>query len=134
MTQKNKSNNKKTNNTISSPKEFTIDGFTILVGKNNKQNDYLTLKLANKNDIWFHTQKIHGSHVILKCDNNVSPTQDILIKCAELAAYHSKAKKSSNVPVDYTFVKYVKKTSGAKPGMVTYINYKTIFVTPPEEI
>lgn len=134
LTQKNKSNNKKSSNTISSPKEFTIDGFTILVGKNNKQNDYLTLKLANKNDIWFHTQKIHGSHVILKCDNNVSPTQDILIKCAELAAYHSKAKKSSNVPVDYTFVKYVKKPSGAKPGMVTYINYKTIFVTPPEEV
>lgn len=134
LSNRNKSTNKKTSNTISSPKEFKIDGFTILVGKNNKQNDYLTLKIASKNDIWFHTQKIHGSHVILKCDNNVSPTQEILIKCAELAAYYSKAKQSSNVPVDYTLVKYVKKTSGAKPGMVTYVNYKTIFVTPPKEI
>lgn len=134
LSNKNKSTNKKTSNAISSPKEFKIDGFTILVGKNNKQNDYLTLKIANRNDMWFHTQKIHGSHVILKCDNNVSPTQEILIKCAELAAYYSKAKQSSNVPVDYTLVKYVKKPSGAKPGMVTYVNYKTIFVTPPKEI
>ena len=131
-------NSKKKNNTkissISSPKEFIIDGYTVLVGKNNKQNDYLTLKIANKNDIWFHTQKIHGSHVILKCDNNLIPDEHILIKCAELAAYFSKAKASSNVPVDYTYVKYVKKPSGAKPGMVTYINYKTIFVTPPTNI
>lgn len=92
---------------ISTPREYHIDGFTVLVGKNNKQNDYLTTKLASPNDIWFHTKDIHGSHVILKNPSeNIS--NDTLIKCAKLAAYYSKGRLSSNVPVDYCFVKYVK--------------------------
>lgn len=127
-------NNKVTNkkNLISStPREFHIDGYTVLVGKNNKQNDYLTTKIASKNDIWFHTKDIHGSHVILKNPSeNIS--NEILIKCAKLAAYYSKARLSNNVPVDYCFVKYVKKPNGSKPGMVIYTNNKTLNVTPCE--
>lgn len=124
----NKTNHKKGSN-VSMPREYHIDGFTVLVGKNNKQNDYLTTKLASPNDIWFHTKDIHGSHVILKNPSeNVS--NDTLIKCAKLAAYYSKGRLSSNVPVDYCFVKYVKKPNGSKPGMVIYTNNKTLNVTP----
>lgn len=124
----NKTNTKKEAN-ISTPREYHIDGFTVLVGKNNKQNDYLTTKLASPNDIWFHTKDIHGSHVILKNPSeNIS--NDTLIKCAKLAAYYSKGRLSSNVPVDYCFVKYVKKPNGSKPGMVIYTNNKTLNVTP----
>ena len=124
----NKTNQKKGSN-VSMPREYHIDGFTVLVGKNNKQNDYLTTKLASPNDIWFHTKDIHGSHVILKNPSeNVS--NDTLIKCAKLAAYYSKGRLSSNVPVDYCFVKYVKKPNGSKPGMVIYTNNKTLNVTP----
>ena len=124
----NKTNTKKETN-ISTPRKYHIDGFTVLVGKNNKQNDYLTTKLASPNDIWFHTKDIHGSHVILKNPSeNVS--HDTLIKCAKLAAYYSKGRLSSNVPVDYCFVKYVKKPNGSKPGMVIYTNNKTLNVTP----
>lgn len=111
------------------PKKYEIDGFIVFVGKNNKQNDYLTTKFASKTDIWFHTKEIHGSHVILK-NNGQEITNDILIKCAKLAAKNSKAKQSSNVPVDYTLIKFVKKPSGAKPGMVIYTNNKTLYVTP----
>lgn len=110
------------------PIKYTIDDYTIFVGRNNKENDYLTLKFANKSDYWFHTKDIHGSHVILKTQAGLIPTENILYKCAELASKHSKAKNSSNVPVDYCQVKYVKKPSGAKPGMVIYTNNKTIFV------
>lgn len=124
----NKTNQKKGSN-VSMPREYHIDGFTVLVGKNNKQNDYLTTKLTSPNDIWFHTKDIHGSHVILKNPSeNVS--NDTLIKCAKLAAYYSKGRLSSNVPVDYCFVKYVKKPNGSKPGMVIYTNNKTLNVTP----
>ncbi len=127
----NKTNTKKEAN-ISTPREYHIDGFTVLVGKNNKQNDYLTTKLASPNDIWFHTKDIHGSHVILKNPSeNIS--NDTLIKCAKLAAYYSKGRLSSNVPVDYCFVKYVKKPNGSKPGMVIYTNNKTLNVTPSIE-
>lgn len=108
--------------------KYNIDGFTVLVGKNNKQNDYITTKLANKEDIWFHVKDFHGSHVILRTDNKV-PSQETLYKCAKLAKEHSKAKQSSNVPVDYTYAKYVKKPSGSKPGMVTYSNHKTIIIS-----
>ena len=111
---------------------YSINGYRILVGKNNKQNDYLTLKTANKSDLWFHTQKIHGSHVILQLNGKESPDDAILMHCAEIAAFHSKAKNSSHVPVDYTPVKNVKKPSGAKPGMVVYVDFKTLFVTPQE--
>ena len=120
------------NKTVSfNPIKNTIDGYTVFVGRNNKENDYLTLKFANKNDIWFHTKDFHGSHTILKIDNSLPyPSNDILVKVAELAAKHSKACNSSNVPVDYCEVKFVKKPSGSKPGMVIYTNNKTINVTP----
>ena len=124
-----KSNLTKNKNTNFNPLKYKIDNFTLLVGRNNKENDYLTLKFANKNDIWFHTKDIHGSHAVLKIENE-NPTEDILIKCAEITAYHSKARFSSNVPVDTCLVKYVKKPKGAKPGMVIYTNYNTLYVNP----
>lgn len=113
------------------PIKYAVDGYTILVGRNNKENDYLTTKYAKKEDLWFHTKDIHGSHVILKLSDNKSNSninESIIYKCAELAAKHSKAKNSSNIPVDYCYVKYVKKPNGSKPGMVIYTNNKTIFV------
>ncbi len=117
----------------SSPLEFTSsDGFQILVGKNNKQNDLLTLKLAASSDIWMHTKNIPGSHVIIRTERREVP-DSTLLEGAMLAAYHSSAKMSSNVPVDYTNVKNVKKPGGAKPGMVIYESFKTINVTPEEE-
>jgi predicted ribosome quality control (RQC) complex YloA/Tae2 family protein len=116
-------------NTPSQPILFTHNGFEIYVGKNNRQNDRLTLKTASAKDIWLHTQKIHGSHVIIRTKDLDVPYETILY-AANLAAYFSKARLSSNVPVDYTKVKYVKKPSGAKPGMVIYENQKTIYITP----
>ena len=116
---------------------LSSDGYVIFVGKNNKQNDYLTCKLANKNDLWFHTKDIHGSHVVLKLDKSIdkydkSQIDSIIYKCATIAAFYSKAKQSSNVPVDYTFIKYVKKPNNAKPGMVIYTANKTLYVNPKE--
>lgn len=108
--------------------EFNIDGFKVLVGKNNKQNDYLTNKVANSGDLWFHTKDIHGSHVILKIENGVQPSQETINKVATLAAKYSKASHSSNIPVDYTFIRYVKRITKSKPGMVNYTNYKTVNV------
>ena len=107
--------------------EQNIDGFKVFVGKNNKQNDYITTKLARPNDIWFHTQKIHGSHVLLKTENKAVP-KEVLLQCATLAAQNSRAKNSSHVPVDYTLAKYVKKPSGSKAGQVIYTNQKTIII------
>ena len=109
----------------------TSDGFEVFAGKNNLQNDLLTLKTAFKNDIWFHTQKIHGSHVILVTDGR-EPTDQAMTEAAMIAAYHSKARQSSRVPVDYTPVRQVKKPAGAKPGMVIYYVYQTAYVTPDE--
>ena len=120
--------NEKVNSSM--PTELTIDGFTILVGKNNKQNDYLTCRIAKSSDLWFHTKDIHGSHVVLKLNKNKSATDSIIYKCATIAAYYSKAKLSQNVPVDYTYIKYVRKPNGAKPGMVIYTNNKTLYVNP----
>lgn len=111
------------------PLIYTIDGFKVYVGKNNKQNDYLTTKLGKPDDIWFHTKDIRGSHVILKTEKK-QISQETINACASLAAYYSKAKLSSSVPVDYCPVQNVKKPSGSKPGMVIYTNYKTIQVTP----
>ena len=107
------------------------DGFDIFAGKNNLQNDLLTLKTAFKSDIWFHTQKTHGSHVILVADGR-EPTDRAMTEAAMIAAYHSKARQSSLVPVDYTPVRQVKKPAGAKPGMVIYHVYQTAYVTPDE--
>lgn len=111
----------------------TTDGFDIFAGKNNLQNDLLTLKIAFKSDIWFHTQKIHGSHVILVTDGR-EPTEQAMTEAAMIAAYHSKARSSSMVPVDYTQVRQVKKPAGAKPGMVIYHVYQTAYVTPDETV
>lgn len=108
------------------PNVYNVNGFEVFAGKNNKQNDTLT-KSASSNDIWLHTQGIHGSHVIIKT-NGKQVDDDTLYKCATIAAKNSKAKHSSNIPVDYCLAKFVKKPSGAKPGMVIYTNYKTIFV------
>ena len=124
-----KSNFTKNKKISFNPIKYKIDNFTFLVGRNNKENDYLTLKYAKKTDLWFHTKDIHGSHAILILDNR-TPNHDILNKCAEITAFHSKAKHSSNVPVDYCEVKYVKKPNKAKPGMVIYKNNSTLYVNP----
>lgn len=114
----------------SRPYEYrTSDGFAVFAGKNNLQNDLLTMKTAFKSDVWFHTQKIHGSHVILVADGR-EPTDEAMTEAAMIAAYHSKARGSTLVPVDYTPVRYVKKPSGAKPGFVIYHVYQTAYVTP----
>ncbi len=107
----------------------TTDGFKLAVGRNNKQNDTLTLKTASNKDIWFHTKDIPGSHVILFTEGK-EPTEATLKEVAGIAAYHSKARASSNVPVDYTLVKHVHKPSGAKPGMVIFDHHKTLYVEP----
>ena len=118
----------------SKPREFkTSGGFRVLVGRNNRQNDKLTLKDADYRDLWFHVQKLHGSHVIL-CTNGGEPGDQDVTEAASLAAYYSQAKDSANVPVDCTQVKYVKKPAGARPGMVIYTTYRTVNVTPAEEL
>lgn len=118
----------------SSPMEFcSSEGFRIRVGRNNTQNDLLTLKSSRKTDLWLHTQKIHGSHVIISCEGQ-KPGEATLTEAAQLAAYYSQARESQNVPVDYTIVKNVKKPVGAKPGMVIYDHYNTMYVTPSPEL
>lgn len=106
------------------------DGTDILVGKNNKQNEYLTNRLARPDHLWLHTKDIPGSHVVIRSNDY---TEETLKEAAILAAYHSKSKYSSSVPVDYTTIKHVHKPSGAKPGFVTYDHQQTVFVTPHEE-
>lgn len=110
---------------------ISSDGTTILVGKNNKQNEYLTMKLAKKEEIWLHAKDIPGSHVVIK---HQQPSEQTIIEAAMLAAYFSKARNSSSVPVDYTKIKYVRKPPGKKPGFVIYDHQKTIFVTPSVEL
>lgn len=111
-------------------KQFlSSDGYEILVGKSSLQNDQLTTKIASNKDIWLHTKDIPGSHVIIRTKGEV-PSETALYEAAMIAAYYSKAKDSSNVPVDYTHVKNVSKPSGAKPGMVIYVQQKTLYVTP----
>ena len=136
------SKSSKQSNASNMPEKRNIDGYTVYIGKNNKQNDYLTCRLAQNSDIWFHTKDIHGSHVVLKTDSLHSSSENssasctfnipdsVLYKCASIAAYYSKARMSQNVPVDYTLIKYVKKPNGAKPGMVIYTNNKTIYANP----
>lgn len=112
------------------PKHFvSSDGFDIYVGRHNKQNDQLTMKTADKRDIWLHTQAVHGAHVIL-CTNGGTPPDRTITEAAMLAAYYSKGRDSAQVRVDYCLVKYVKKPAGARPGMVIYTDYQTAFVTP----
>lgn len=123
---------KKRRSAVSAFKEYTSkEGYKIMVGKNNRQNDELTTKIAAKNDMWFHVKNIPGSHVIVFCGGQ--PISDeTVIYAAELAALNSKASASSQVPVDYTLVKNVKKPNGAKPGMVIYTTNQTVYVTPQE--
>ena len=116
------------------PFSFTApDGSLILVGKNNAQNDALTFKTAAPTDVWLHVRDIPGSHVILRT-NGDAPSEASLHLAAQIAAHFSKARGSSNVPVDYTAVRFVKKPSGAVPGFVRFINEKTLFVTEDEEV
>ena len=118
---------------VSRPREFrTTSGFRVLVGRNNRQNDKLT-KEADHRDLWFHTQKIHGSHTIL-CTGGAPVDDETLAEAAKIAAWYSQARSSGNVPVDYTAVKNVKKPAGARPGMVIYTTCQTLFVTPEEEL
>ncbi|WP_312355051.1 Rqc2 family fibronectin-binding protein [Aminipila sp.] len=113
-----------------SPLSYTSSqGFRILVGRNNKENDHLTFKLASSKDIWFHTKDIPGSHVILFAEGK-EITESAIFEAAAIAAFHSKGKNSENVPVDYVQVKYVKKPAGAKPGMVIFTNNRTVYVNP----
>ena len=109
----------------STPHEYKFEGVRILAGRNNIQNDRLTLKYAKKNYMWLHTKNIHGSHVIIESENI---SDELLFYAATIAKKHSNAKDSSKVEVDYTLVKYVHKESGSKPGMVVYTDYKTIIV------
>jgi predicted ribosome quality control (RQC) complex YloA/Tae2 family protein len=125
---------KKVKEPISQPLTFSSrDGYTILVGKNNKQNDLLTLKTAGKDDLWLHTKNIPGSHVIIKKKPGREIPFTTIEEAARLTAYYSKARASSQVPVDYTLVSQVKKPKGAKPGMVIYFEQKTIYVTPESQ-
>ncbi len=125
---------KKEQRRLARPLTFrTSGGFRVLVGRNNRQNDLLTLKQADHRDLWLHTQKIHGSHVIL-CTEGKTPSEDDIAEAAQIAAYHSQARESGNVPVDYTPVKNVKRAPGGRPGMVLYTTYRTVNVTPDEEL
>lgn len=123
---------KKKKPTKPAPEQFiSSTGVAISVGKNNKQNDYLTFKLAKKSDIWLHTKDIPGSHVVIHSDD---PDETTLKEAATLSAYYSKARDSSSVPVDYTQIRHVKKPNGAKPGFVIYFEQKTLFMDPDEEL
>ena len=111
----------------------STDGYPIYVGRNNRQNDELTFKLARKDDIWLHAQKVHGSHVIISC-GGTTPPDDTVTQAAQLAAYYAETAGGQNIPVDVTPVKQVKKLSGAKPGMVIYHTYSTVIVNPYKDI
>ena len=117
-----------------SPMRFeSTDGYPIYVGRNNRQNDELTFKLARKDDIWLHAQKVHGSHVIISC-GGTKPPDDTITQAAQLAAHYAETTGGQNIPVDVTPVKQVKKISGAKPGMVIYHTYNTVIVNPYPDI
>lgn len=114
----------------SKPMEFlSSDGYRILVGRNNRQNDLLSLKTARKDDLWLHVQKFHGTHVIIDC-HGTTPPDETITEAAQLAAYYSEAREGQNVSVDITSVRNLKKPNGAKPGMVVYERYRTVIVTP----
>ena len=114
------------------PEKFiSSTGIVISVGKNNKQNDYLTFKIAKRNEIWLHTKDIPGSHVVI---HNENPDDTTIKEAAMLSAYFSKARESASVPVDYTEIRHVKKPNGSKPGFVIYFEQKTVYVTPDEAV
>ena len=111
----------------------TDDGFTVLVGRNNVQNDKLSLKTAAKENLWLHTKNIPGSHVILVTGGR-EPSDQALLQAAQLAAWFSRARESSSVPVDYTPVRMLRKPQGARPGKVIYDTYRTVSVRPSGEL
>jgi predicted ribosome quality control (RQC) complex YloA/Tae2 family protein len=117
---------------IHKPREYiSSDGFTILVGKNNEENDYLTFQIAAPEDFWFHAQQVPGSHVVLKRkDKKNEPSKMAIEQTAQIAAYYSRARTSKKVPVIYTLAKYVKKARGSKPGLVVVSKEKSILVEP----
>ncbi|MBR5756784.1 MAG: NFACT family protein, partial [Firmicutes bacterium] len=115
-----------------SPRRYVLpSGLEVLVGRNNTENDYITFKLGQKTDWWFHTKDIHGSHVLLVC-NGTDPSPEDMYGAASIAAWYSKGRDSQNVPVDYAPVRFVKKPNGAKPGMVIFTNNGTVWVDPKD--
>lgn len=126
---KQKKGSRKPNQNPTLEKYISSTGLPILVGKNNKQNDYLTNKFARNSDLWFHVKDLPGSHVVIQ---DANPDEASILEAAMIAAFYSKARLSGSVPVDATLIKHVKKPSGAKPGYVTYDNQTTYFVTPDE--
>jgi predicted ribosome quality control (RQC) complex YloA/Tae2 family protein len=129
-----KASQRKKKNRRPEPLRYTLsDGTAVLVGRNNIENDWLTMKFASKTDVWMHTKDIPGSHVIVRLEDgrNVNDlTAELVYEAASIAAYHSKASGSDNVPVDYVPVRYVKKPKGSKPGMVIFTHNQTVYVTP----
>ena len=111
----------------------STDGFPIYVGRNNRQNDELTFRLARKDDLWCHASKVHGSHVIISCGGK-TPPDNTITQAAQLAAYYAETGGGQNIPVDVTVVKQVKKIPSGKPGMVIYHSYKTVIANPYKEI
>ena len=131
---KQKQNKRNKSNKKLPPRKFiSSDDYQILVGRNNKQNDRLTKKIANDGDIWLHTKLIAGSHVIIKKDTDKKVPDQTLTEAAAVAAYYSKARESTNVPIDYTPVENVNKPKGAKPGLVYYEKYQTIYIDPADK-
>ncbi len=119
----------------SKPLEFTSsDGFTILVGRNNKQNDELTIRTAYSTDMWLHTKNIPGSHVLIRTNGTGEVSDNTLVEAAQIAAYFSKAQKSKGVGVDYTLIKNIRKPNGSKPGFVIYDTNYTVYVDPDEQL
>ena len=126
--------NRKDRKTETSPMRFiSSSGMVIHAGRNNIQNDQITMKNASKSDIWLHTQRIHGAHVVISSEGDM-PDEETLVEAASIAAHFSSARNGSKVPVDYTYVKHVKKPTGARPGMVVYTDYKTIIANPDEDL
>ena len=111
----------------------STDGYPIYVGRNNRQNEELTFRLARKDDIWCHASKVHGSHVIISCGGTVPP-DDTVTQACQLAAHYAETRGGQNLPVDVTTVKQVKKIPNGKPGMVIYHTYRTVIVNPYPDI
>lgn len=131
---KKKNKGRKNNKPLPPQKFISSKGYDILVGRNNQQNDYLTKKIANSQDLWLHVKDLAGSHVIIRNHTRDEIPNETINEAAILAAYYSKGRMSENVPIDYTEVKNVKKPSGAKPGLVYYEDYQTIYATPDVEL
>lgn len=129
--QKIKKKSKKKKNNLPHIHQINYQGIEILYGKNNLQNDALTFKIAQKNDLWFHAKDFHGAHVVCPLSN---PSEEVIRFCANLAAYYSQGRYSSSVPVNYTLVKNLKKIPKGKLGLVSLKTYKTIYIDPDESI